>query len=36
MDAKYNWVIDNTGIRMAINIAVFGLWLAACAVLLSL
>ncbi len=36
MDAKYNWIIDNSGIRMAINIAAFTLWLAACAVLLSL
>ncbi len=36
MDAKYNWIIDNTGIRMAINIVAFGMWLVACAVLLSL
>ena len=36
MDAKYNWIIDNSGIRMAINVAVFTLWLAGCAVLLSL
>jgi hypothetical protein len=36
MDAKYNWIIDNTGIRMALNIAVFAMWLGACAVLLSL
>ncbi len=35
MDAKYNWIMDNTGIRMAMNIAAFMLWLAACAVLLS-
>ncbi len=36
MDAKYNWVIDNTGIRMAINVAAFALWLGACVVLLAL
>jgi hypothetical protein len=36
MDAKYNWIIDNSGIRMAINVAAFGIWLFACAVLLSL
>lgn len=36
MDAKYNWVIDNVGIRMAINVLAFGLWLAACAALLAL
>lgn len=35
MDAKYNWIIDNTGIRMAINVAAFGMWLLACVVLLS-
>jgi hypothetical protein len=36
MDAKYNWIIDNSGIRMALNIAAFTVWLAGCAVLLSL
>ena len=36
MDAKYNWIIDNTGIRMALHIAVFTVWVAGCAVLLSL
>lgn len=36
MDAKYNWIIDNSGIRMAMNIAAFVMWLGACAVLLSL
>jgi len=35
MDAKYNWIIDNTGIRMAINVAAFCMWLLACAVLLT-
>lgn len=29
MDSKYNWIIDNTGIRIAINIALFVAWLAA-------
>ena len=36
MDAKYNWVIDNVGVRVAINVLAFGLWLAACAALLAL
>ena len=36
MDAKYNWIIDNTGIRMALNIVAFSVWLVACAALLSL
>jgi hypothetical protein len=36
MDAKYNWIIDNSGIRMALNIAAFTVWLVGCAVLLSL
>jgi hypothetical protein len=36
MDAKYNWIIDNTGIRLALNVAVFSLWLAICAALLAL
>lgn len=36
MDAKYNWVIDNTGIRMAINVMAFVLWLGACVALLAL
>ena len=35
MDAKYNWIIDNTGIRLALNIAGFAVWLLACAALLS-
>ncbi len=26
MDAKYNWIIDNTGIRMALNLVVFAAW----------
>ena len=36
MDAKYNWIIDNVGIRMAINVLAFGVWLLACAALLAL
>ena len=36
MDAKYNWIIDNTGIRMALNVAVFAKWRAARADLPSL
>jgi hypothetical protein len=36
MDAKYNWIIDNVGVRVALVVAGFGLWLAACAALLSL
>jgi hypothetical protein len=26
MGAKYNWIIDNTGIRLALNILAFVLW----------
>jgi hypothetical protein len=36
MDAKYNWIIDNTGIRLALNVMGFAIWLLACAALLSL
>ncbi len=36
MDAKYNWLIDNLGVRVMLNVAAFGLWLFACALLLSL
>ncbi len=28
MDAKYNWVIDIVGVRVALNVAAFALWLA--------
>ena len=35
MDAKYNWIIDNTGIRLTLNIVGFVIWLLACAALLS-
>ena len=29
MDAKWNWLIDNVGLRAMINTAVFALWVAA-------
>ena len=35
MDAKYNWIIDNTGIRLTLNVVGFVIWLLACAALLS-
>lgn len=35
MDAKYNWIIDNTGIRLTLNVMGFVIWLLACAALLS-
>lgn len=28
MDAKYNWMIDNVGVRVALNTVAFVLWLA--------
>ncbi len=34
MDAKYNWLMDNLAVRVAINVAVFSAWLAAAYVLL--
>lgn len=27
MNAKYNWIIDNSGVRIALNVAGFGAWL---------
>lgn len=27
MSGKYNWVIDNTAIRVAMNVTGFALWL---------
>jgi hypothetical protein len=36
MDAKYNWVMDNFGVRVAINIAVFTAWLVASYALLKM
>lgn len=35
MDAKYNWIIDNTGFRLALNVTGFVMWLLACVALLS-
>jgi hypothetical protein len=29
MDARYNWVMDNVALRVAINIAAFTAWLVA-------
>lgn len=28
MDAKYNWLIDNTAIRVTLNTVAFALWIA--------
>ncbi|HEY5173995.1 MAG TPA: hypothetical protein VII95_00340 [Terriglobales bacterium] len=28
MDAKYNWLIDNGAIRLALNTVAFALWIA--------
>jgi hypothetical protein len=36
MDAKYNYIIDSMRWRIALNLAGFGLWLAASVVLLRL
>ncbi len=35
MDAKYNWIIDNVGIRVALNTIAFVLWLGASFALLK-
>ncbi len=35
MDAKFNWIIDSFGARVAINIAVFVAWAAASFLLLK-
>ncbi len=35
MDAKFNWLIDNLPARVAINVAVFTLWLLASYMLLK-
>lgn len=29
MEAKYNWIIDSTPIRLAINAAAFAVWFGA-------
>jgi hypothetical protein len=36
MDAKYNYIIDSMRWRIVLNLAGFGLWLAASVVLLRL
>jgi hypothetical protein len=36
MDAKYNYIIDSLKWRTVLNVAGFGLWLAASVVLLRL
>jgi hypothetical protein len=36
MDAKYNWLIDNGTIRVALNTAAFALWIAMAVGLLDL
>ena len=28
MDAKYNWLIDNTAVRLTLNTLAFALWIA--------
>lgn len=35
MDSKYNWIIDNPYVRIAINVAGFAVWLVAAIALLS-
>jgi hypothetical protein len=35
MDAKYNWIIDNVFIRIALNVVGFAVWLGAAYVLLG-
>ena len=35
MDAKYNWLIDNVSIRVALNTAAFALWMATAVALLE-
>jgi hypothetical protein len=36
MDAKYNFIIDSMGWRIALNLAGFALWLATAVALLKL
>jgi hypothetical protein len=36
MDAKYNYIIDSMKWRITLNLAGFGLWLAAVVILLRL
>ena len=35
MDAKYNWLMDNFPVRVAINLAAFAAWVAASYMLLK-
>jgi len=35
MNAKNKWIVENMGVRVALKVCVFGLWLVACAILLS-
>jgi hypothetical protein len=35
MDAKYNWLIDNGSIRVALNTVAFALWMATAVALLE-
>jgi hypothetical protein len=35
MDAKYNWLIDNTAIRVTLNTVAFALWMATVVALLE-
>jgi hypothetical protein len=36
MDAKYNWLIDNTAIRITLNTVALALWIATAVGLLEL
>ena len=36
MDAKYNWLIDNGAVRVALNTAAFALWMATTVALLEI
>jgi hypothetical protein len=36
MDARYNWIIDNAPLRVAINVTAFVMWLGLAVALLAL
>jgi hypothetical protein len=36
IDARYNWVIDSTPVRVAINVTAFVMWLGVAIALLTL
>ena len=36
MDAKYNWLIDNAGVRITLNMVALALWIAMSVGLLEL